>query len=170
VTFAELMELHFVKIFRDDDVSFQVIRRAATAASKRFGTDYPFAVKRFDTDGKSIFATLRSKETDQELIEDLERSQLVFSKVIRPFFKKVDYHGTHEIERFWPLYRSGRVVSDPTRRFGQPIDAPTGVPTEALLQAVNAGDGQDVHIVAEWFDIPVDAVKAAVRFELSLAL
>ncbi|MSR57671.1 MAG: MerR family transcriptional regulator [Planctomycetaceae bacterium] len=169
LTFAELMELHFIKMFRDKDVSLPAIRKAASEAARRFGSDYPFTVRRFDTDGTSIFATLTSKETQRELVEELRHGQFVFRKLIKPFFKKMDYCGTAEIERFWPMKKTGRVVLDPARRFGQPIDSGTGVPTETIFNAINAGDGQDVPTVAKWFDIPVEAVKAAIRFERSLA-
>lgn len=169
LSFADVMELHFVKMFRDENVSFQTIRKAADAASKRFGTDYPFTMKRFDTDGRQIFVTLKSKESNREVVEDLERGQLVFGKLIRPFFKKLDYRKTNEVERFWPLQKTGRIVIDPTRKFGEPIDAQTGVPVSAILNAIHAGGGQDEHAVAKWFDIPLDAVRLAIRFERSLA-
>jgi uncharacterized protein (DUF433 family)/DNA-binding transcriptional MerR regulator len=169
VTFAELMELHFVKIFRGHGVTLQAIRKAAAAAAVKFETDYPFTVKQFDTDGRSIFATLRDAETNKELTQDLHKGQLVFTKIIRPFFKKIDYGTTSEAERYWPMTKKGRVVLDPSRRFGQPIDNETGVPTLAIMNAIAAGDGQDANDVAKWFDIPLEAVKAAVRFERSLA-
>jgi DNA-binding transcriptional MerR regulator len=169
LTFAELMELHFIKMFRDEDVSLQAIRRAANEAAKKFHAEYPFTVKRFDTDGKSIFATLTSKETNRELVEELKRGQLVFRKLIKPFFKKLDYRGTTDIERFWPMKKSGRVVLDPSRRLGQPIDSETAVPTDMIYKAFTAGDGQEVSTVAKWFDIPLEAVKAAIRFERTLA-
>ena len=172
LTFAELMELHFVKLFRDQDLSLQAIRSAAKAASQKFGAEYPFTVQRFDTDGKTIFATLRRREQDPVLVEDLRRGQLVFPTIIRPFFKKLEYL-QDGIGRFWPLKSSsrnwGRVVLDPERRFGQPLDSETGVPTESIRQAVTAGKGQDVKTVAKWFVIPVEAVKAAMKYEKSLA-
>jgi uncharacterized protein (DUF433 family) len=169
LTFAELMELHFVKIFRDHGVSLQAIRKAAAAACRKFKAEYPFTVRQFNTDGKTIFATLRDSETNKEITEDLQKGQLVFTQIIRPFFKKIDYGPTSEAERFWPLKKGGRVVLDPTRRFGQPIDSETGVPIQTILSALRAGDGQDAIEVATWFDIPLEAVKAAVRFDRSLA-
>ena len=168
LTFTELMELHFVKMFRDEGVSLQTIRKAANAASRKFRTDHPFSVKRFDTDGKSVFATLEKKETDREIIEDLARGQLVFESIIRPFFRKLDYQDSADVERFWPLEKSGRVVLDPLRRFGQPIDAETGVSTEAIINAIDAGGGQDPVTVATWLDIPLESVQAAISFERSL--
>lgn len=165
ISFLDLMELLFVKMFRDEDVSLQTIRKAAERAKDKFSTDYPFAVKRFDTDGKTIFATLMRDEDDAEAIEDLKHGQLVFKSIIRPFFKKLEY-GNSDALRYWPQLKSGRVVLDPMRALGQPIDAETGVPTSALFQAVQAGD--DEKTVAKWYDVPVSAVRKAVLFEKSL--
>ena len=173
LSFVELMELQFIKLFRDEGVSLSTIRKAAKAAARKFHTDYPFAVKRFDTDGQRIFATLKSqaKPRNKILIDELDRGQLVFEQLARPFFKKLEYPSRVDDfpSRYWPLGRSGRVVLDPTRGFGQPIDSTTGISTKTLSDAVRAGGGQDSAVVADWFGVPVDAVTAAVRFEATLA-
>ena len=57
---------------------------------------------------------------------------------------------------------------DPMRRHGQPIDAETGMPIETILDSLSAGGGQDATVVAQWFDIPLEAVQAATRFDKSL--
>jgi uncharacterized protein (DUF433 family) len=168
ITFAELMELHFIVMFRNEGVSLQTIRKASKAASAKFHTDYPFSVKRFDTDGRTVFATLIDKEKDDIVVEDLRRGQLVFEKIMKPFFHKLDFHGMQEVARFWPMEKKGRIVLDPERQFGKPIDAETGVPTRAIFNASKAGGGQDSKTVAKWFGIPVQAVQAAVTFETSL--
>lgn len=167
LTFLELMELHFIKMFRSEGVSLQTIRKAARAASKRFGTDYPFAVRRFDTDGRTIFATLLERESDAVVVEDLKKGQYVFENIMRPFFHKLEYHGANEAMRYWPLEVTGRVVLDPERHFGKPIDARTGVPTKAIYEAVQVEE--DPAVVAEWFDVPIEAVTSAVEFEKSIA-
>jgi uncharacterized protein (DUF433 family) len=169
ITFVELMELHFIKLFRDEGVSLQTIRKASLAASKKFKTLYPFCIKRFDTDGKTIFATLVRKESDAEVIEDLERAQLVFPKVMKPFFHKLEYGKTVEPMRFWPREKAGRIVLDPARRFGKPIDAESGIPTRTIYEALSAGCGQDEATVAKWLGIPVAAVRAAAAYERDLA-
>jgi hypothetical protein len=161
------MELLFIKMFRDEGVSAQAIRKASQAAAKKFKTDYPFAVQRFDTDGKTIFATLVSQSTGKKLVEDLKLGQFVFEKVLKPFFRKLDY-GNFEVERYWPMEKDGRIVLDPARKFGQPIDFDTGIPTRTLYNAVIAGGGQEVKAVANWFGVPVAAVNAAVAFERSI--
>ena len=169
LTFAELMELHLIKMFRDEGVSLQTIRKASRVAANKFNTEHPFLLKRFDTDGKTIFATLQHKEKEQDVIEDLRRGQLVFETIIRPFFRKLEYHGNNEVERYWPLEKKGRIVLDPMRMHGQPIDAETGIPVETILNSLHAGGGQDEHSVANWLGIPAEAVQAAITFEKTLA-
>lgn len=161
------MELHFVKMFRDEGVSLQTIRKAAKAAAVRFAADYPFAVKRFDTDGRTVFATLVQEEQDRVVMEDLKHGQYVFDQIVRPFFRKIEYRGAHEAMRYWPRGTSGGVVLDPARKFGKPIDAETGIPTAVLFQAYLTE--QDTVRVSKWFDVPSEAVTRAVEFEQSLA-
>lgn len=170
VTFIELMELMFIGMFREQGVPLQTIRAAADAASKKFQTAHPFCVKQFDTDGKTIFATLIKKEADKQIVEDLAKGQLVFENIIRPFFRKIEYcrSDMDAALRYWPLELSGRVVLDPNRKLGQPIDFETGVPTRVLVDAVNSTTNNDLSEVARWFEVPVDAVEAAVKFERSL--
>jgi len=164
------MEIHFIQMFRSEGVEFQTIRKASEAAARKFNAKYPFSVKRFDTDGKTVFATLKAQETKGVLVEDLERGQYVLRAIVRPFFRKLEYgKSDQQVIRFWPLFKRGRIVLDPTRRFGQPIDAETGVSTRAIHDAVLAGGGQKPAVVARWLNIPPAAVTAAVKFEKSLA-
>ncbi len=149
-------------------------RKAAKTAARKYERPYPFTLHRFDTDGRTIFATLSQGEKRQRMVEDLAYGQFVFEKICRPFFKKLDYRQDDPKDnqdnpiRFWPLNKNGRVVLDPQRHFGKPIDAPTGVPTQALYLAVKAGEDQST--VATWFNVPYAAVAAAVKFEESLAV
>lgn len=168
LTFLELVELLFVKLFREQGVPMVIIREAAVEAARRFDTPYPFAVKRFDTDGQRIFATLREESQEERGIVELGKGRYVFDAVVRPFFRKLEYQDSGDALRYWPRDREGRVVIDPQRAFGKPIDAETGVPTRALYDAVLAGGGQSPAAVAEWFGVPLDAVEAAVAFEQSL--
>lgn len=165
LTFLELIELLFVRLFRAEGVSMEVIRRASKRATKIFDSDYPFALKRFDTDGRYIFATLKDDAESTQIIEDLSRGQYAFDSVIRPFFRKLEYQENASALTLWPREREGRIVLDPQRVFGKPIDAETGVPTAVLHEAVIAsGENSEVE-VAEWYDVPVEAVIAAVAYE-----
>lgn len=167
VSFTELMEMHFVKMFMDAGVHPRIIHAASRAAARKYKTDYPFTVKRFDTDGRTIFATLADSATGKEMVEDLRKGQLVFTNIVRPFFKKLDFHRS-DVSRYWPLGKRSRILLDPTRRFGAPIDNETGIPTHTLYEATKAGGGQTIKYVANWFGVPESAVRAAVKFEKSL--
>jgi uncharacterized protein (DUF433 family)/DNA-binding transcriptional MerR regulator len=169
LTFAELMELHFIKMFRQEGVSMHTIKIASEKAAERFHSACPFSVKRFDTDGTSIFATLESESNDKELLEDIAKGQLVFERILRPFFRKLEYGKNFDLVRYWPLSKSGRVVLDPTRKFGKPIDSETGIPINTILNALKAGGGQSRTEVAKWLGIPITAVNKAVAFEQSLS-
>lgn len=168
MTFVELIELLFVAFFRKQKISPEVIHAAACEGARLFDTSHPFAVTRFRTDGKSIFAELeRGGATDLDLprdllVEDLPRAQMVFPDLVEPYFKDIDW-GDVEAEAYWPCGHDGRIVLDPSRSFGQPIDDATGIPTEALYSFVEAGD--DPRMVADWYEVPVAAVEKAVEFE-----
>ena len=168
LTFLEMVELMFVKLFRSKGVTMQIVRRAAKRAAEQFQSPYPFATKRFDTDGARVFATLHTELGDLSTVEDLERGQYAFDSVVRPFFHKLDYQDDNNALRYWPLDHSGRIVLDPQRFFGKPIDEETGVPTFALYHAVRAGNGQDIDEVADWFEVPSAAVNAAITYEEQL--
>lgn len=164
LTFHELVELMFVKLFRQEGVPMHTIRKAAHRAAELFSSDYPFTLRRFDTDGKHIFATLKSEENSPETLQDIGRGQYAFEQFVRPFFRKLQYEDQGELVALWPKERKGRVVIDPNRDFGSPIDAETGVPTAALYKATLV-EGQTAADVAFWFDVPIEAVEAAIDFE-----
>lgn len=169
LSFAELIELYFVKMFRNEGLSLQAIRKAAEKAAAKYNSNYPFSMRRFDTDGKSLFVTLVNEETNTELLEELQSGQRAFDPIIRPFFRKLDYEGRFEPARFWPMEKKGGVVLDPLRQFGRPIIARCGVPTSAIVDALAAGNGQSRKEVADWFEIDLKDVEAAIAFERKLA-
>ena len=144
-------------MFRDEGVSLPTIRKASRAAAKRFGAEYPFAVKRFDTDGHSDLCDLEEALRRQGSVEELNRGQYVFDQIARPFFKKLEYSDHNGREgSILANGTEGRIVLDPERSFGQPIDAETGVQTNTLYMACQAGGGQDAPTVAEWFDVSLE--------------
>jgi len=171
LTFHEFVELLFVKLFREEGVSMQAIRKAAAAASHLFDTPYPLAVKRFDTDGKLLFATLEEEakgdSKSERIVHELGKGQVMFDSVIRPFFRHLDYRGVAEAIRYWPAEGQRWIVLDPERAFGQPIDAETGVPTRVLYEAYLATQ-EDATKAARSFEVPLGAVEHSVRFECEL--
>lgn len=167
IGFLDLVELLFIKAFRDHGVSLPTIRRAAHEASRIWKTDHPFCLKRFATDGRTIFGTIADEMGDEGLL-DLAKSQLAFTGIMRPFLMELDYGRLgQEIERWWPLGKNRPVFLDPRIAFGRPVVAGKPIPTETLFRAV-AVNGS-VAKVAAWYEISVASVRAAVEFERNLA-
>jgi len=167
IGFLDLVELLFIKAFRDHGVTLPAIRRAAKEAAGRWGTDHPFCMKRFATDGRTVFATIEDEAGDPGLL-DLTRSQLAFIGILRPFLKQLDYDRLGQtINRWWPLGKNRHVLLDPNICFGRPVVVQNAVPTEALYRAVLA-NGSEAH-VARWYEVSVSSVRAAVQFERHLA-
>ncbi|MBM3500055.1 MAG: hypothetical protein FJX74_15450 [Armatimonadetes bacterium] len=170
LTFLDLMELHFVRMFRQYGVSMPVIRAAAAEGARLFGTDHPFAVRRFSTDGTRIFAVLEQHPpagvSASKLMEELHACQLVFMDMVEPFLKDADI-AHEEIARYWPLGKGKCVVIDPRRGLGKPIDCASGVRTFALYEAFLGT--ADERAVAAWYGVSLKAVRSAIEFEKRLA-
>lgn len=165
LTFQDLIELHFIKLFSKHGVSMPVIRAAAVRASQRYGSSNPFTVERFQTDGKVIFSELTSTEVEDtppdKLVEETHLGQTVVEHLAKPFYKKLDYEDY--AQGWWPLGKDGRVTLNAKRAFGKPIDAEFGIETDVLYRMVlKVGSPQKV---ADWFGVSEDAVNAATEFE-----
>jgi uncharacterized protein (DUF433 family) len=89
----------------------------------------------------------------------------VFQEIVEPFLRDLDYEG-EEARSYWPCGRGGRIVIDRAREFGKPIDNETGIPTHVLYEAHVAGDNIDE--VVRWYQVPIEAVLAAVAYEKRL--
>lgn len=166
ITFADLIELQFVQLFRKHGVSMAVIRAAAARAAQMFETDHPFNVHRFQTDGRRIFAEIdpsRIEEVPRErIVQDMTLGQTVIGPIAQIYFRKLDYDND-KVSRWWPIGKDSRVVLDPERNFGKPTDAASSVPLHPLYRMVRTGES--IEAVAHWYDVDVEAVEAALQFE-----
>lgn len=164
IGFRDLMELRIVKAFASHGVPVQLIRVALTHAKEIFGTDYPFTSHRFLTDGRSIF--YEALDHGGEELTDLVRRQLVFESIIRPhLYEGIEFSSHGQAVRWFPQ-KGKSIMLDPEISFGRPVLTAYGVPTEVIAQAVKVE--QNAKAVAAQFEIPVDKVRAAVKFEEQL--
>lgn len=168
IGFRDLLELRLVNAFAKYGVDLRVIRATADGARRDFGSDYPLTMRRFLTDGKSIFAEAIDAAGETHMY-DPARSQYVFSTIVTPsLYAGIDYSDNLAM-RWFPLGANRKsIVLDPTRQFGTPIVADAGVPTAALYAAFKA-EGEDKGVVARIFDVRPRDVEAAVRYEMALA-
>lgn len=162
--FHDLLEIRFVHAFRQHGVSLQAIRSASQQAKEMFGQAYPFTCRRFQTDGRSIFATVLDETGDESLL-DLVKRQYAFQQVIKPsLYEGIDYAQEGAAQRWYPVKRSKVIVLDPQRNFGKPVVTDNGVDTASIYLAYLA-EGQNAKRVAQLYEIATAAVEAAVSFE-----
>ncbi len=169
LSFRDLVELRFVRLFRHYGVSMPVIKAAAQNAANQLQSNHPFGMHRFYTDGKKIFTDLKDiriveeesgKDIDSKrLYQELDVAQMVMGEIIQVWIKDVEYDAG--IIRQWRILGEGkRPVLDPLRGFGQPIDGPSGIPLSALFGPIRGGDS--IQSVADWFEVPTEAVTQAI--------
>lgn len=167
ISFHDLLEVRFVAAFRRHGVSLQTIRCASRHAREWFNHPYPFTCKRFQTDGRSIFAEAL-KETGESQFLDLVRKQYAFAQVIEPsLYRGIEFGQDEMALRWFPGGRSKTVVLDPRIAFGKPIVVDWGVRTSTLYEAFRAEGTKQA--VAKLYEVPLNAVEAAVLFEERLA-
>jgi uncharacterized protein (DUF433 family) len=163
LSFRDLIELRFVKAFRDIGLGLPTIRQCFERAVKAVKDERPFSTRRFRTDGKTIFLEITHDVREGQLI-DLKRRQGVFHHVVAPSLHGLEFDADI-VARWFPLGKA--VVIDPARAFGRPIIAESGVPAEILTEAV-ALEGSPER-VAELYEVPLAAVREAIAFQKQLA-
>ncbi|CAB3804326.1 Putative antitoxin VapB45 [Paraburkholderia ultramafica] len=167
ISFHDLLEIRFVRAFRQHGVSLQTIRLASRKARELFEMPYPFTSRRFQTDGRTIF-TSAMKETGETELLDLVKGQYAFQKIIEPsLYRGIEFDEDDVAKRWYPSPRSKAVMLDPEIAFGKPIVTDCAIRTSTLYDAFVA-EG-DKNFVARLYEVGVTAVEAAVAFEESLA-
>lgn len=166
ISFHDLLEVRFVAAFRKHGVSLQTIRCASQHARELFDHPYPFTCKRFQTDGRTIFAQA-IRETGETDLLDLVKRQYAFSQIIESSLYRGIEFGTDELARRWfPLQRSRSVVLDPQIAFGKPIVTDFGIRTSTLYDAFLAEGTK--RAVSRLYEVTIASVEAAISFEKRL--
>jgi uncharacterized protein (DUF433 family) len=165
LSFRDLIELRFVKAFRDVRLGLPTIRECFKRAVESVNDTRPFSTRRFRTDGKTIFLEITKEVQEGELL-DLKRRQNVFHRLVAPSLHDLEFDADI-VARWFPLGMSRNVVIDPARSFGRPIVTQGGVPTETLHHAV-AVEGSPER-VAKLYEVPLGAVRDAIAFQTQLA-
>jgi uncharacterized protein (DUF433 family) len=166
VSFRDLIELRFVKAFRDAGLGLQTIRACFIRAVAEVRDERPFSTQRFRTDGKTIFLEITHDVREGELI-DLRHRQSVFHRLVAPSLRDLEFDA-EVVARWFPLGISRKsIVLDPARAFGRPIVADGSVPAEVISDAVRIEGSPEK--VAKLYDVPLPAVREAVAFQHQLA-
>jgi uncharacterized protein (DUF433 family) len=158
LSFRDVIELRFIKAFRDAGVSLQTIRSCIDRARNEIDDARPFSTLKFRTDGRTIFQLITSEVREGEMT-DLRTRQNVFRTMIEPSLKDLEFDGD-ELKRWRPLGAASKVAVDPQIAFGKPILLGLGVTTEALALAAQVEASE--RDVARLYEVPLAAVRDAV--------
>jgi hypothetical protein len=118
LSFRDLIELRFVKAFREFGLSLFTIRECFERAVEAVKDQRPFSTQRFRTDGKTIFLEITHDVREGELL-DLKRRQGAFHRVVAPSLHDLEFDA-NIVARWFPLGMSRRtIVVDPARSVGR---------------------------------------------------
>jgi uncharacterized protein (DUF433 family) len=165
VSFRDLIELRFVKAFRDAGLGLQTIRLCFSRAAEAVQDERPFSTQKFRTDGRTIFLEITRDLHEGELV-DLRRRQGVFHRMVEPRLHDLEFDAD-VLARWSPLGSRRSIVVDPSRVFGRPIVANGGVPAETLVAGVEVEGSAER--VARLYEVPLSAVRDALVFHQRLA-
>ena len=167
--FQQLLTLLLVRAFHEKGLSLRKIKAAAARAKELYKVENPFISKQFRSDGNRVFIDLDRAASDgreRDLIDVLS-DQRQFRQIVEPSLFKDVVFVADKAGQWWPLGREHSVLVDPSRQFGQPHVAPTGVRTDVVADMVEAegGGSEGAEAAAEWYGLRPDQVLDAVRFE-----
>jgi uncharacterized protein (DUF433 family) len=166
LSFRDMVELRFIKAFRDAGLSLQTVRECFSRAVDVVHDARPFSTRRFRTDGKTIFFEITDGVREGELV-DLKRRQNVFHRIVEPSLHDLEFDAD-VLARWYPLGMSRKsIVIDPGRSFGRPVVSDGGVPTQTILRAVETEGSPER--VARLYELSPGAVRDAIGFEKQLA-
>ena len=159
--FRDLMEARVADAFISRGLSPQKVRRAIQIAREMVGEERPLSTARFRTDGRTVFLQVLTEEGDNKLI-DLFRSQFSFREIIEQSLTNLEMNEDGIPARWWPAGRAKKILVDPARSFGQPIELDSGVPASVLAAAAKA-EGSIEGAARAW-QVPVASIRRSVEF------
>ena len=172
--FLDLLEVAFLGRIvqaaarRGRVTGWRAIRTAADTARRLLGTEHPFAAKRIHTDGRTIFLEAQRQTGDAALYDLVADNFAIYDVLAGSFIASVEYDD-EEPRRWTPDDRFPRIMVDPRRAFGRPIETQSGAPAEALFDAWRAEQGNAAKVAA-WYGTDQDGVEQAVGFTLGIGV
>ena len=162
LSYLQLVELRFVAVMRNAGMKLEMIRRSREYMKASFG-DFPFATKRFESDGVTVYIDAKDligSSGKDKLIDVGENGQLAWKNIVEGLFLEFDYDASRAV-RWRPFKRNQNIVIDPNVAFGAP--SIHGVPTWALRGRFNAGE--QIPSIAQDFVLEAEEVVDALSFE-----
>jgi len=165
ISFNDLIEVFIAGQMRERGASLKAIRNSHEILSHKWHTKHPFCRREVCVhQGRVLYLNLQ--DDDRAEVLDVLSAQRLFSDVILPFLKRLDYDQATKAATLWHI--ADGVELNPQICFGKPIASVSKKPTY-LLSAAYLANGRNEDAVARWYGVPTDDVKAAVAFEASMS-
>jgi len=164
--FRDLVQVKVASALIKRGLSAQKVRRAIVLAQRVMDDAHPLTRSDFATDGATVFLKIIDEGDDQKLVVLLRDGQYVMRTIIAPSLRGVEYDGVEPV-RWRPFHETPRILLDPARQFGAPLDDESGVPARVLAAAVQA-EGS-VKAAARVYRVSEASVRQSVAFEQKLA-
>ena len=160
VSFNTVVELYVMIQLAEKGVKTSEVLLAHQKLSQIYKTRFPFAQKQvleeIQTDGKRIFWK-RGED-----IVSLNGSDQFNLKIIRVFFKMLDFGEEDVVSRLWPMGKDKAIVIDPARKFGHPIIDGKNIYPETIFEHFKAGD--PIHYIAHIYKITEKEAEDAINY------
>lgn len=172
--FLDLLEVAFLGRIsqaaerRGRTLSWKALRAAADTARRVLHSEHPFAAKRLHTDGRGVFLEAQQATGDAALYDLVSDNFAIYDVLAASFIATIEYEDDQP-RRWTPDDRFPRILVDPRRAFGRPIESRSGAPAETLFDAWRAEQG-NAEKVAAWFETDREGVDQAVHYTLGIGL
>lgn len=163
-SFLDLIEIKFIKHFLDQGVPRKNIIQAYNKIKEELKKEHPFATKFVANVTHNIFM-----DNNRDLVSSLDNQVWMRELTEGELLKGIDFE--HDLAARWYPYEDElpEVVLDPEYNYGMPILKSCNIKTSSIYDAYVA-ENCNADIVADWFNIPVDFVNQAVKYETRLGI
>jgi uncharacterized protein (DUF433 family) len=156
LSYLQLIEVAVVAAFRKAGVKLPDIKAAREYVQTTLKIEYPFAQRRFKTEGKSLWLSYGR----DKLLKANQAGQLAWKDIIGRL-QEFEYERRGVVVRWHVTGPGSKIVLDLRIAFGAPsVD---GVPTWALKGRWQSGES--LNEIADDFGLKPAEVKAALAFE-----
>jgi uncharacterized protein (DUF433 family) len=170
VTWGEFVETRLLSEYRDAGVPLIRMRPTVERLREELNTRYPLASAKawLAPDGRELIRRVQDEVgLNQRLAIVVRTGQgiLAWSHMADDFQRSAEWTSNSidaQIRALRPVADIPEVSIDPLRSFGEPVVR--GVRTDIIAELRRAGD--TTQMIADLYDLPIDVVDAAIRYEL----
>jgi uncharacterized protein (DUF433 family) len=167
VTWGEFVETDLLARYRSRGVGLQRLRPAEQKLRAEFDVTYPlaFAAPYLDVEGREL---VRKVQDETGIARELQlvvvrNGQLVLAAPAQEFADRAEFDGAaRTVSALRSAVDTPDVRIDPLRQTGQPVIR--SVPTAVLAEGFRAGES--VQNLAHLYDLEIDQILQAIRFEM----